>query len=459
MYKSLDINCLSSFPLKYNPLQPSLNPHPSYKPSGERVTYDNGSKGNPLLIFLMMVFLSFVCWVPGMSQHLTVSNFYPVNQYMVNPAFMNEDEKIALYLSGRNHWASLDGSPMDLYFGLNYPFMDKTSGGIRLTGDKQGIFNTYLTEMTYAYKLRFNRNHALNLGLAAGFETFRLNRSDIYTGTITDPVLEDENYNETDFSTGIGLYYVYNDLFVSAALPAMLKHEELYQTVYGSVGYNLTVLENPHGEVLGFQPSASIHSIPASPVQYDFNIITRIRDLVYVQTSYVTNASFITGLGIDYNDFYLGYAYEFSIGELSHMSKGSHEVMLSYRFESAGGWLKGLFGEREKPGAESRQAEAENQSMENIFEKYRAKQDESYSSFYVVVGAYYELKDAVDFRDLLMADLDLDVEIMEREDGKYFFVYTDQFEDRKEARQRAISLNQSELKDYIRGNVWLYGEK
>lgn len=408
-------------------------------------------------LFLTCIFLFLM--ISAESQHLSVSNFYPVNQYMVNPAYMSDDDKISLYLSGKNHWASLDGSPMDLYVGMNYPFMERTSGGIRLIGDKQGIFNTYLTELTYAYKLQFNQNHGLNFGLAAGFETFRLNQGDIYTGTMSDPVLEDENYNETDFSAGIGLYYTYNDLFVSAALPSMLKHEELYQTIYGSIGYDLVVHENPHGEVLAFQPSVSIHAIPVSPVQYDFNLLTRIRDLIYVQTSYVTNESFITGLGLDYNDIYLGYAYEFSIGELSHMSKGSHEVMLSYRFESTGDWFKSLFQGRKQPAESSQQEAGENQEMENIFEKYRAKEDESYDSYYVVVGAYYELKDAVDFRDLLRAELDLDSEIIEREDGKYFFVYTDQIDDRQEARQRAINLNQSGLKEYIRGNVWLYGEK
>jgi len=369
---------------------------------------------------------------------------------MVNPAFMNENNTITAYLSGRNHWSSMNGSPMDLYFGLNYPFMDNTAAGIKIMADQQGFFNTTLSELTYSYKQKINADHTIFFGMSAGLETFRLNTADIITGTLADPALDEEKYNDNRFSAGMGIYYTYRDLFLSASLPRLIEHEMMHQTFHGSVGYDLLVKGDESNQVLSFEPSVTINSIPVSPIQYDINLVTKIHESFYIQTSYITNQSFVTGLGVQYSDAYLGYSYEFSMGNLSNMSSGSHEVMLSYRFKDAGSFFKKLFEKKQE----------EEEMQRNVFaEKYRAKEDQSYDYFYVVVGAYYELKDAIEFRDVLRSELQIDTEIMERGDGKYYFVYTEQVKEREEALQRINELNNSELKKYIRGNVWMYGEQ
>ena len=397
------------------------------------------------------------------TQRLSKSKFYPLNPYMVNPAFMNADNSITTYLSGRNHWSSLDGSPMDLYFGLNYPFMENTAGGLRIIGDGQGFFQTLLSELTYSYRLRFKPGHTLSFGMSAGVQTHRLNTNDIITGTLADPVLDETQYNHSKFSAGFGLYYEISDFFAGFSLPRLLEYENSDQTIYGSIGYDLLAKGEQNNEILSFQPSVSITYLPSSPVQYDFNLLTRIRETFYVQTGYMMNQSFVTGLGMQYKEAFLAYSYEFSIGKLAHISQGSHEVMVSYQFKDVKSFFKGLF-RKEKHANTGQIATKTDSSSKPIpekdpfAEKYEARGDESYDSFYVVVGAYYRLKDAVDFRDLLREEMQIDTEIMEREDGKYYFVYTQQTRNRDQALKKVHELNNSELKQYIRGNVWLYGE-
>ncbi len=417
-------------------------------------------------IYFSILFIFLIPKAKG--QHLAVSNFYPINQYMVNPAFMNEGNSTLAYLSARDHWSSLPGSPMDLYFGLSYPFQENANGGLRVIGDKQGLFNTFLTEFTYSYQHRLSRDQYLYYGLSAGIETFRLNKGDIVTGTLADPVLDKESYNTMKFTTGVGLYYTNQGFFASASLPRILEHDKLYQTIYGRVGYDIIVNASLYDEVLAFQPSVAIHSIPSSPLQFDINLLTRIQEKLYLQTSYITNKSFITGISVKYQDFFLGYSYEFSIGELAHMSNGSHEIMLSYQINAKQkgkkGVLNNLFKNNKRKTYSShdkkeKDKKEEQESLADIMKKHQVKPDESYDSYYTVIGAYYELKDAMEFKNKLESELNLDSEIMIRGDGKYFFVYTDKIKDKKEARDKTNELNDSEVKKYINGNAWLYGEK
>ncbi len=447
-------------------------------------------------ILLILLFSIFTIY-SAESQHLQKSNFSPLNTYMENPAYINKDNNLALYLSGRNYWSSLDGSPTDLYFGINYPFMDNAAAGMRLAGDKQGIFNTVLSEFTYSYKQRINQEHTIYYGLSAGIETFRLNKNDIITGTLSDPVLDKKQYNETNFAAGIGFYYTYKDGFASLSFPHLLKHEKLLQTVRGSVGYKFVAYADSNSNILSFQPSIGVSSIPLSPLQFDISLITRIKEKIFVQTSYITNKSFITGFGINYKDVALGYSYEFNIGNLSHMSYGSHEIMLRYKIEGAKNVFKNLFKrEREikpavkKPIKDTQKIlEPEEEKIKdtiefeekkekkdtitvkkdtshikteeadkNIISQYQAKADKSYDIYYIIIGAYYELMDAVEFRDLIYRELGINAEIMQRQDGKYFFVFTDQIDEKENAIHRANELNNSKLRSYITGNVWIYGQ-
>ena len=297
-----------------------------------------------LLILLLIILFQDT----STAQYLDKSNFYPMNPGMVNPAYMNPEQKASVYLSGRNHWTSLDGSPMDLYFGFNTPVMQNAGAGIRVIGDKQSIFKTYLTTLHYAYQHTINQDHTIQYGLSAGIQSSRLNMNDIITGTLTDPVLDKDYYNHTKFSAGMGIYYTYKNLFVSGVLPYLVQYDNFYRTFYGTVGYHYTLMENQEDEMLGLRPSLTIHKSPVSPLQYDINLLTSIKKHIVIQTSYITNQSFIAGVGFQYKDAMLGYAYEFSTGELTHLSNGSHEVLLTYQFEEAQSLIKKIF-KRKKP--------------------------------------------------------------------------------------------------------------
>jgi hypothetical protein len=141
--------------------------------------------------------------------------------------------------------------------------------------------------------------------------------------------------------------------------------------------------------------------------------------------------------------------------------------MLSYQINAKKSGGKSVFNnlfnnkKKKRPytSREDKKDKEEKESLADIMKKYQVKPDESYDSYYTVIGAYYELKDAMEFKKKLENELNLGSEIMIRGDGKYFFVYTDKIKDKKEARDKTHELNDSEVKKYINGNAWLYGEK
>lgn len=80
--------------------------------------------------------------------------------------------------------------------------------------------------------------------------------------------------------------------------------------------------------------------------------------------------------------------------------------------------------------------------------------------YYVVLGAYYNLKDAKLYQRILEREAGLKTSVVQRDDGKYFFVYTTGYNRmpnlQKDIKRELRHINRLNIDQYINGNVWIY---
>lgn len=263
-------------------------------------------------------------------------------------------------------------------------------------------------------------------------------------------------------------------------------------------------------------PQILIKDVQGMPLQFDVATYLNWRDLAWFGVNYQHEygVSFSLG-GIIHDRYVVNYSYDLPTGNFASYTGGGHEFLIGIRFFKNQGsgqtdkignkdlnHLKQLtqeqFEEIERLTDENKELKEkvdstykdvqyqkeeikklkeiykkdENQ-INRVIEKYQISIEEldsldfSESSdekqFYVVIGAYLNIQDAKFFQKVMERELGLETKVVQRDDGKYFFVYTREFnkdeESKKEIKREFRLLKRLDLDEYISGNVWIYNAK
>ena len=84
-------------------------------------------------------------------------------------------------------------------------------------------------------------------------------------------------------------------------------------------------------------------------------------------------------------------------------------------------------------------------------------EDESYSKYFTVVGSYFNMEDAKAYQRMLKREAGVDTKVVSRDDRKFFFVYTSEFDNIDAALREMNRLKKTSLKKHINGNFWVHG--
>ena len=81
---------------------------------------------------------------------------------------------------------------------------------------------------------------------------------------------------------------------------------------------------------------------------------------------------------------------------------------------------------------------------------------ESTGKFFTIVGAYFNMEDAKAYQRILNREAGIDTRITARQDRKFFFVYTNEYDKIDAALREMNRLKKSGLKKYINGDFWIH---
>jgi type IX secretion system PorP/SprF family membrane protein len=294
-----------------------------------------------------------------LSQESSVYTNYYLNYFIVNPAATGIDYYPVADIAVRQQWVNFPDAPSALLLsgqvrigkrdfydtkGLINKNPFKMSGrvglGASVFSDKEGPQAYTGGIISYAYHIPLSGKSTLSFGLSALVSYYEFNSGILNPGQHDDPYLLNGNDNHFSANFNFGLFFQKNKLFgglsVDKILPDFVSvgNEKKYQpSIFLSGGYNYHLITN----IIDFQPSVIIKKIAGDFPTLDIHAKFYIKKLNWAAFSYSTEGKLTFRLGIRiFKVYYACYGYEYTLGEISNYSFGSHEIHLGINIGANG---------------------------------------------------------------------------------------------------------------------------
>ena len=305
----------------------------------------NRQQSNSLRIFLFSaigMLLCCVCVIPGEAQQKVQFTQYMFNGLIINPAYAGADEALNLTFIQRKQWANIESSPSTQTLSAHTLFRKKNLGlGFTIINDKIGVHKSLSVLTNYAYHLHVGDNSYLSVGLLAGIHSRKSNYASLAGNTTIDPRLFDTAISYTAFDLGMGLYFRSSRLHVGLSAPEILpKHYALSDTVSVELkNINFFLFAKyliPLSENIELEPSVLVKYLTGVPLSFDISMNVIYRKVLTLGMSYRKSESLDFMIKAQMTrQLQFGYSYDHPMGEVSRVSSGSHELMVSYVFKYA----------------------------------------------------------------------------------------------------------------------------
>ena len=298
---------------------------------------------------LIVLFLSFVN--AGKAQYDAMFTQYMFNEMFINPAYAGSKEAMSVTALHRQQWINFPGRPVTTSFSLHGPLMQNKMGlGLSVLNEKIGVLNRNLAYISYAYRLKLDKNSTLAFGLMAGIHNQINKFSELKTNndgsvdnqfSANSPSLIAPNF-------GSGIYYTNKTFYAGVSVPRMIDDHFRFSTG-GVAEQTLNFSPNKYHYYLALgnlftltgdlklKAQAMVKAVQNAPLQYDINANFLIKDFIWAGLGYRSNSSASAIVGIQINpQFLVCYSYDYGLNSIQKYSQGSHEIMLNYLFSYKG---------------------------------------------------------------------------------------------------------------------------
>ncbi len=285
-----------------------------------------------------ILYFFFVCTI-WMSPKISAQTDVQLSQQMFsrinyNPAATGLSEDIHLYLLARQQWVGFKLAPQTIVFNAHtFVPWTRSGWGFSLIGDMLGYEKSINPKLRYAFHIPFiSTRSSLSLGIGAGIMYKTIDGNKLVYENPADPnrIYGVKSDTKPDFDFGAE----YNSKHISAG--ASVTH------LGNKINNTPNTESSPHfyGYARGMfditkqwqiTPAFSWHN-SKTVNQLEVNALLFYKKTFWVGASYRVNES-VVGLAGVYPSpqLMLGYSYDYNAGKLAPYSRGSHEIMLSWR--------------------------------------------------------------------------------------------------------------------------------
>ena len=262
---------------------------------------------------------------------------YQYNMNVINPAYAGINAYSEVNINFRSQWVNLEGSPETRSMSLGIPINDRIGLGLSILSDQVFVLEETDLYIDFSYKVPVSESTNLYFGLKAGGSFIDINLNEL--GVMNDPVFT-ENVNQFNPNIGIGFLLRSDQFYISLSAPHLLKSKRYEKDgvvvtnatdklhAYLGAGYTLALSEH-----IDLTPSVMSRLVAGAPASVDLTATLDMHQTIELGVSYRLDES-VSGIGLlklaDWVHF--GYAYESTTTEVKNYSKGSHEVLLRFRF-------------------------------------------------------------------------------------------------------------------------------
>lgn len=272
------------------------------------------------------------------------------NKLVVNPAYAGSRDALSLVGLYRNQWAGFNGAPKTTTLTVHSPIRSINSGvGLSLIYDQIGIQRNYVVKGAYSYTIETGIGK-----LAFGLDG-QVKKQDMLWNE-ANPLEQGDNNIPFGQNTltlpnfGFGVYLHRKDYYVGLSAPQLLENETNYDAVGGGQSFQrrhffaMAGVIVPVSRNFKLKPAVLTKYQENSPFEADINVMGIFNDQFWLGATYRTNDSFDAIIQYHMkNNLIIGYAYDYTLTQISRVTTGSHEIMLGYDFNKK---RKGFYNPR-----------------------------------------------------------------------------------------------------------------
>ncbi|WP_426061952.1 PorP/SprF family type IX secretion system membrane protein [Hymenobacter sp. B1770] len=294
---------------------------------------------------------------PALAQQQAQYSQYMNNNYILNPGATGVEDYIDIKFSHRTQWTGLEGAPKTYYASGSSSLGKWRSTPKRTIRDRRRPFHAvgglvYKDEtgptsrtgayLSYAYNLLLTSDLRLALGMSAGMQQFAVDGQRL---RFFDPTTVAPSAASRVLDGSVGLW-MYSSKFYLGISGAQLLGNQLnfsYGPGQMDVGASGNTLRRHYFATAGVRlpinddwslvPSVLVKAVNPAPLSLDVNAKLKYQDLLWAGVSWRATDAFVGMVGLNYEQFTLGYSYDAGLSELAGYHNGSHEVLLGLRLK------------------------------------------------------------------------------------------------------------------------------
>ncbi len=290
---------------------------------------------------IYILFFASYCY----GQDPSFSQFY-ANRLYLNPAFAGTANCPRLTLNYRNQWPGIDNS-FKTYTASYDQQIDAMRGGlgVQLMSDQagEGVLQTTSASFMYSYQFAVNRKFSIRTGLQATAVQKSIDVSNLRFGDMIDSrrgfvyQSQEQIINDRvlypDFSFGMlgfseKTYFGFAVHHLTEPNEGLISESLLPRRITGHFGAVLPM--GIRNEDMTWSPNV-IYQAQGGSSELNLGMYISKGPIV-AGMWYRVGDSFIALLGIQKDEFKIGYSYDLTTSLLSDKAAGSHEISFSYIF-------------------------------------------------------------------------------------------------------------------------------
>jgi len=283
------------------------------------------------LLIVLTIFISVVS-----AQQIPLKSLYLYNRLSYNPAEAGTRKYIPVYLSARQQWIGLENAPETQDISVHAPLGAKVGLGLQMYNESTGVTDRTGGNLALSYRIQTSQKGHLAFGLSGMFTQFTFDKEKMITQNPNDATLLNNDLTYFIPDVGFGLNYYGEKFRIGLSAVNLIETKKDLSSI---------AVDNALNRVIYFDGSAKlglskkIDLIPSfftrymfeAPFSYEANLRLMYNDLVWIGAGYRGQDAAVFEVGFEFKKFVIGYAYDYTLSDISSISNGTHEIIIGYQ--------------------------------------------------------------------------------------------------------------------------------
>jgi type IX secretion system PorP/SprF family membrane protein len=310
--------------------------------------------------FFTYIILLFVLTLSVKAQQMPTYTQFTMNKFIINPAATGVDGFTTLSLVAREDMVGFKGTPRTHTFTVDSRILGNsyilkklsirrkgpqktrsgnTSWGAYFFSDLNGPIDQIGINGSYGYHIKLGQSQ-LSFGLSLLFFQLKIHGEEFVPSqeNIPDPILTGGKQTIWITDANFGAFYTSRDYYVGYSTIHVFNSV----AQFGDKGQGKYRLGRQHTLMGGYkfdlgsdvilEPSALLKVPEVGITQFDLNVKCSFLRDYWAGISYRTKSTMGIFGGVKFDRYYIGYSFDYKIGDKLPNTYGSHEIIISARF-------------------------------------------------------------------------------------------------------------------------------